>query len=460
MVFITATCCLRATIRKRKAAHRSDELLSDIKSQSIHRISGGKIEEVSGVPDIVFKNRELDRSLLQLDRELGSGQFGVVYKAYAFGVDGSNEFVPVAVKCLKENADFGMKEDFLDEIRLLIEIDSHPNILSVLGCCTIEEPCYLITEYMRYGDLLRFLWKSREERYRIQDAVYNITQENRLQIARQIARGMEYLSKTRYYHGDLAARNILVGENLVVKISDFGLADDIYQAGYKRLSPDKKRPVKWVSLETNTTGKCTIQSDVWSYGIVLYEIYTSGGVPYPGMSGRELIQKLQDGYRLESPEECPDELYEVMLSCWQVNPSDRPTFNTLYRIMDCLLAEQSDYLATEEERSARILPLIKTTSLSSGPGPDKDVPLVPERPRETLGEEEGGEEGERREMGDEGEKQDISVEAGKSKVQELTPNGSQDVMIGRVNEAYDPDVEGSGGGSSLETFLAEDDRII
>lgn len=152
--------------------------------------------------------------------------------------------------------------------------------------------------------------------------------------------------------------------------------------------------------------------------------------------------------------------YEVMLSCWQVNPSDRPTFNTLYRIMDCLLAEQSDYLATEEERSARILPLIKTTSLSSGSGPDKDVPLVPERPRETLGEEEEGEEGEGREMADEGEKPDISVEAGKSKVQELTPNGSQDMMIGHVNEAYDPDVEGSGGGSSLETFLEEDDRII
>ncbi|KAJ8029437.1 Myoblast growth factor receptor egl-15 [Holothuria leucospilota] len=421
-------------VRRRKKASRSDKLLSGLHAQKVQHISGQAIKEVTPVSDIVFKGRELDRSLLKLDRELGSGQFGVVYKAYAFGVNGTKEFVPVAVKCLKENADMVMKEDFLDEIRLLIEIGSHPNILSVLGCCTIDEPYYLITEYMRYGDLLRFLWKSREERYRVQDPVYNVTQQNRLQIARQIARGMEYLSKTRYYHGDLAARNILVGENLVVKISDFGLADDIYQAGYKRLSPDKKRPVKWVSLETNTTGKCTIQSDVWSYGVVLYEIYTSGGVPYPGISSRELIQKLLDGYRMERPEECPEEIYEVMLSCWQVKPSDRPTFNTLYRIMDCMLAERSDYLATEEDKTTRILPLIKTVSISGGSYRGRDVPDVPERPRETLtdGEEEMG-----------------------------GVNGSNESLLCHDNKGFEHNERlevhsGSAGTCSIETVVEED----
>ncbi|XP_033107891.1 tyrosine-protein kinase transmembrane receptor Ror-like [Anneissia japonica] len=154
-----------------------------------------------------------------------------------------------------------MKEDFLDEIRLINEIGSHDNILRVLGCCTLEEPYYLITEYMEYGDLLHFLQKC-QPKFALEDPIYDLQEENRLQIARQITRGMDYLSKTRYYHGDLAARNILVGTGLIVKVSDFGLADDIYQSGYKRLAPEKKRPVKWVSLETNMEGKCTIKSDV------------------------------------------------------------------------------------------------------------------------------------------------------------------------------------------------------
>ncbi|XP_072037598.1 uncharacterized protein [Amphiura filiformis] len=299
--------------------------------------------------DPVCVDIEMDRSRLKVEEELGSGQFGVVYKAFAFGLSGDKEeYIPVAVKGLKGNATRAMKEDFLDEIKLIIEIGSHPNILTILGCITADEPYYLVTEFMKYGDLLHFLWRCREEKYISMDPNYRITNVTKMQIAHQIARGMDYLSKTRYYHGDLAARNILVGDDLAVKISDFGMADDIYMRGYKRLAPERKRPIKWVSLETNTKGQCSIEGDVWSYGIVLYEIVTLGGAPYPNMEGRAIIDKLQEGYRMEQPDGCPAEFYDVMRKCWLENPSERPKFHDLYQTFDKMLATESDYLPAFE----------------------------------------------------------------------------------------------------------------
>ncbi|XP_033119419.1 ephrin type-B receptor 2-like [Anneissia japonica] len=295
--------------------------------------------------DPLFAKKEFDRDMLKIEEELGSGQFGVVCKGYACGIDGGNDYIPVAVKSLKGHASRSMKEYFLDEIRLIIEIGSHPNILGILGCCTIDEPYYLITEFMHYGDLFHFLLKCREAKFALEDPIFHLVYQNQVQIARQIARGMDYLSSTRYYHGDLAARNILVGQGLTIKISDFGLADDIYQSDYKHLAPDRKRPVKWVSLETNLQGICTIQSDVWSFGIVLYEIATLGGMPYPGMQSIEVVERLKEGYRMEQPDNCSNEWYQMMLECWTTNPSKRPKFSELYSRLDIMLVDDAvDYM--------------------------------------------------------------------------------------------------------------------
>ncbi|XP_033634390.1 receptor tyrosine-protein kinase erbB-3-like isoform X3 [Asterias rubens] len=248
-----------------------------------------------------FSKKEFDRSLLRGSTEIGRGSFGVVYKAVAFGsLKGIAGFYPVAVKSIKE--------------------------------------------FMKYGDLLHFMWKSRESKSAEEDSIYKVTEKSKLQIARQIARGMEYISMTRYYHGDLAARNVLVGANLQIKVSDFGLAADIYARGYKRLEPDEKRPMKWVSLETNLTGKCTIEADVWSFGIVLYEIFTLGDAPYQGVQNAELLPKLKRGYRLDQPEGCPLEVYDIMRQCWLEYPLLRPSFTKLSELLDELLAKDSDYM--------------------------------------------------------------------------------------------------------------------
>ncbi|XP_011677206.2 putative neurotrophin receptor LTRK 1 [Strongylocentrotus purpuratus] len=351
---LVLTCCIAAILVRfrRKRSKSSDETLfiRYLENGNSDKPPTPKVKRPSidlTPKDPAFEGKEFDRSLLKIEKELGAGQFGIVYKAFAFGLNGIKEYVPVAVKSLRVNATPGMEEDFLNEIKLMIDLGQHPNILQIIGCCTVHEPNYLITEYMKYGDLLHFLWKCREDKYRRQDSIFDLTQANQLQICRQISRGMEYIFKTRYYHGDLAARNVLVGEGLEVKVSDFGLADDIYQSGYKRLAPDKKRPVKWVSLETNTIGRCTIQSDVWSFGIVMYEIYTLGGVPYPGMDGREIISKLQEGYRMPKPDQCPEDVYDIMKACWHANPSERPTFTTIFKRLDDMLAVDSDYLTAD-----------------------------------------------------------------------------------------------------------------
>ncbi|XP_071947037.1 uncharacterized protein [Antedon mediterranea] len=295
--------------------------------------------------DPLFAKKEFDRDMLKIEEELGSGQFGVVCKGFACGIDGGNDYIPVAVKSLKGHVSRSMKEYFLDEIRLIIDIGSHPNILGILGCCTSDEPYYLITEFMHYGDLFHFLLKCREAKYALEDPIFHLVYQNQVQIARQIARGMDYLSSTRYYHGDLAARNILVDKGLTIKISDFGLADDIYQSDYKHLAPDRKRPIKWVSLETNLQGICTIQSDVWSFGIVLYEISTLGEMPYTGMQSIEVVEKLKEGYRMEQPENCSNEWYQMMLECWAATPSRRPKFSELFSRLDTMLGEDAvDYL--------------------------------------------------------------------------------------------------------------------
>ncbi|PIK43187.1 putative tyrosine-protein kinase, partial [Apostichopus japonicus] len=135
-----------------------------------------------------------------------------------------------------------------------------------------------------------------------------------------------YLATTKYFHGDLAARNCLVGENLLVKVSDFGLSDDIYQRGYKRIAPEKKRPVKWYSPEANIDGVCSTKGDVWSFGIVLWEIYTLGGIPFAGMPAVEVVNRTKAGYRMPQPEGCPMDIYKVMAECWQESPQQDQTF--------------------------------------------------------------------------------------------------------------------------------------
>ncbi|KAJ8024539.1 Tyrosine-protein kinase transmembrane receptor Ror [Holothuria leucospilota] len=334
LVFILCLLVIRLKILRKETSKEENPVFSI-------RISHHS-RKVPVLPE--FREKEIINIYdVELSEEaVGRGQFGEVFKATLNLGKGNLKKQTVAVKRSKENLNAALQEEFLDEIRLMIEIGNHPNIMPLLACRTVAEPYYLITEYMKYGSLKDYLHKSSIPEIVSQDPNYNLTDLRKLQFSHQISKGMEYLATTRFFHGDLAARNVLINEEMVVKISDFGLSNDIYAKGYVRLPEEQKRPVKWYSPEANYFGKCSTESDVWSFGVVLYEIYSGGQEPYPGMLPGEVIVRVKAGYRMERPENCPNQIYIIMRDCWQHEPSNRPSFELIRQTLDEMLSRGDD----------------------------------------------------------------------------------------------------------------------
>lgn len=160
----------------------------------------------------------------------------------------------------------------------------------------------------------------------------------------QISQGMEYLARKGFVHRDLAARNVLVGENKIAKVADFGLTRNVYDQGVYQAKRNRKLPLKWMSIEAIFDQTFTTQSDVWAFGVVLWELVTLGGTPYPAMDNRELLGLLKEGYRMEKPDTCNDEIYEMMTDCWKQSPERRPTFTELRESLETMMQKDNPYL--------------------------------------------------------------------------------------------------------------------
>ncbi|KAG8510952.1 Tyrosine-protein kinase FRK, partial [Galemys pyrenaicus] len=269
---------------------------------------------------------EIDRNSVQLLKRLGSGQFGEVWEGLW------NNTTPVAVKTLKPGS--MDPKDFLREAQIMKSL-RHPKLIQLYAVCTLEDPIYIITELMRHGSLLEYLQN---------DAGSKIHMPQQVDMAAQVASGMAYLESQNYIHRDLAARNVLVGDHNTYKVADFGLArvfkvdnEDFYESKH-----EIKLPVKWTAPEAICTNKFTIKSDVWSFGILLYEIITYGKMPYSGMAGAQVIQWLNQNNRLPRPPDCPPRFYNIMMECWHTEPSERPTFETLHWKLEDYFDSYSD----------------------------------------------------------------------------------------------------------------------
>ncbi|XP_023268834.1 fibroblast growth factor receptor 4 [Seriola lalandi dorsalis] len=292
---------------------------------------------------------EFPRENLTLGKPLGEGCFGQVVRAEAYGInkDCPDQATTVAVKMLKDDATDKDLADLISEMELMKVMDKHKNIINLLGVCTQDGPLYVLVEYASKGSLREYL---RARRPPGMDYTFDVTKvpeeqltfKDLLSCAYQVARGMEYLASKRCIHRDLAARNVLVTEDNVMKIADFGLARGVHQIDYYKKTTNGRLPVKWMAPEALFDRVYTHQSDVWSFGVLMWEIFTLGGSPYPGIPVEELFKLLKEGHRMDKPSNCTHELYMMMRECWHAVPTQRPTFKQLVEELDRVLLSISD----------------------------------------------------------------------------------------------------------------------
>ncbi|XP_072166114.1 tyrosine kinase receptor Cad96Ca-like [Diadema setosum] len=353
LIIVVACCCCRrqqqsqdrelfaleAGVQKRKASHDytpAPQLKPAIPNLRLSEARKGQ-------------NVEFPRNRLTILTKLGSGSFAEVYKAEAMGIVNQNTKSVVAVKMLKATATENDKSDLSKELSLYMYLDPHPNIVNVLGCCTESDPWYLIMEYLPNGNLQGYLrqirtGESSAPEYKNIRKMTNIPPNDLLTFGVQIARGMEYLASKACIHRDLATRNVLLGDGMVCKVSDFGLARDLEDGQTYEMKSQGRVPVRWMSPESLLHNTYTSQSDVWSFGILLWEVVTLGSHPYPGMSSKQVVKEISVGYRLPKPDHCSQEIYDMMTECWQHDPNDRPTFAKLRNRLENMLADAAGYL--------------------------------------------------------------------------------------------------------------------
>ncbi|XP_028986928.1 discoidin domain-containing receptor 2-like [Betta splendens] len=300
--------------------------------------------------------KEFPRNKLTFKEKLGEGQFGEVHLCEAedmqdflnedLCIEGNNMSpLLVAVKTLREDANKNARNDFLKEIRIMSRLRD-PNIVRLLAVCVDSDPLCMITEYMENGDLNQFLcnlrlrqaaedrteWEEKEERSMVCD-------RKLIGMAAQIASGMKYLSSLNFVHRDLATRNCLVGKNYTIKIADFGMSRNLYRGDYYRIQGRAVLPIRWMSWESILLGKFTMASDVWAFGVTLWEILTlCKEQPYSQLSDEQVIENTGEFFRdqgkqvyLPKPPYCPDKVYsDLMLSCWRRNAKQRPSFQDIH----------------------------------------------------------------------------------------------------------------------------------
>ncbi|XP_068207607.1 tyrosine-protein kinase STK-like [Palaemon carinicauda] len=268
---------------------------------------------------------------LHFVEKIGDGNFSEVWLGNCYKT-------PVAIKKLMKGSSMSMSQ-FMEEAAIMKTL-KNKNIVVLYGICTTKDTIYIITEYLKNGSLLDFL--RREENEDLPDNI-------RVSFALQVANGMCYLERKRLIHRDLAARNVLVGESINCKIADFGLAR-ILQEGEYNASSKVKFALKWTPPEAFLKNSFTIKSDVWSFGILCYEIFTGGEVPYPAFSVEDYITQVRDGYRMKQPSDCPDFMYEIMLSCWNKTAHQRPTFEFLHQqLQNFFVYQETSYYIPQIE---------------------------------------------------------------------------------------------------------------
>ncbi|KAM4602813.1 NT-3 growth factor receptor [Polymixia lowei] len=280
--------------------------------------------------------QHIKRRDIILKRELGEGAFGKVFLAECYNLSPTKDKMLVAVKTLKD-PNLSARKDFQREAELLTNLQ-HEHIVKFYGVCVDGDPLIMVFEYMKHGDLNKFLRAHGPDAMILVDGQPlqsngELGLSQMLHIATQIASGMVYLASQHFVHRDLATRNCLVGNGLLVKIGDFGMSRDIYSTDYYRVGGHTMLPIRWMPPESIMYRKFTTESDVWSFGVILWEIFTYGKQPWFQLANNEVIECITQGRVLERPRVCPKEVYDVMLGCWQREPQQRLNIKDIQKVL-------------------------------------------------------------------------------------------------------------------------------
>ncbi|ESO92503.1 hypothetical protein LOTGIDRAFT_120690 [Lottia gigantea] len=308
------------------------------------------------------KDYEIIRDAIRLVEILGEGQFGDVYKGIF--VDKEKQQVPVAVKTCKEDNEESMTEKFLEEAYIMQQFD-HPHIVKLIGICSEVRPVWIVMELARHGEMRAYLQSNKPRLDLVTLIMY----------AYQLSTALSYLESKKFVHRDIAARNVLVSAHDCVKLGDFGLSRWVEEQCYYKASKGKL-PIKWMAPESINFRRFTAASDVWMFGVCIWEILMYGVKPFQGVKNNDVIGKIENGERLPLPIDCPPSLYNLMCACWQYEPSKRPSFadlkTWLYEIVD-------EERLRQEEEMHRGNRRVQAISWGSN-GSDEDPPPKPARP--------------------------------------------------------------------------------
>ncbi|KAJ8248807.1 hypothetical protein GJAV_G00227970 [Gymnothorax javanicus] len=341
---------------------------------------------------------EVPREKITLCRELGQGSFGMVYEGIAKGVVKDEPETRVAIKTVNESASMRERIEFLNEASVMKEFNCH-HVVRLLGVVSQGQPTLVIMELMTRGDLKSHL-RSLRSQENSSSSLMLPPLKKMIQMAGEIADGMAYLNANKFVHRDLAARNCMVSEDFTVKIGDFGMTRDIYETDYYRKGGKGLLPVRWMAPESLKDGVFTTNSDVWSFGVVLWEIATLAEQPYQGMSNEQVLRFVMEGGLLDKPDNCPDMLFELMRMCWQYNPKMRPSFLEIissitdeldppFREMSFFYSEEnkppdSEELDMEAESLENVpldhVPLDPAPGPTGGPAPPPQSPAPAQNP--------------------------------------------------------------------------------
>ena len=271
-----------------------------------------------------MKHLEINREQVSIERELGEGQFGKVYEASAVGLPGSTRTTTVAIKFLN-TPDPAEQSSFVQEAVRMVPL-THDHIVRLLAVCFTSQPIFIVIEHMPKGDLKQFLIANKA----------HITADQQVGMCKQIASALEFLAELKYVHRDIAARNVLVDAADRVKLSDFGLARDVYLTEYYRKTGSGALPLRWMSPESVFDGIYNAKSDVWMFGVLMWEVFSFATLPWFGMSDFEVMAALRRKEKMKKPTSCPDSVYSIMAACWAANPLERATAGSALAMLKSL----------------------------------------------------------------------------------------------------------------------------